>query len=140
VTSKPTVAMIAAAAGRPYRVDFGGAYQFQFTEDVAAAFIAAVLRRRDGASVYSCPGPRVAVAEIVERLADLVPASRGRITAGDRVLPFPAAFDGAPIEEALGPLPSTPLAEGVERTVAAYRAAFARGLLDDAWLDRVTAA
>ncbi|HEX5829260.1 MAG TPA: NAD(P)-dependent oxidoreductase [Candidatus Limnocylindrales bacterium] len=140
VTSKPTVAMIAAAAGRPYHVDFGGAYQFQFTEDVAAAFVAAVLRRPEGAHVYSCPGPRVAVAEIVELLADLVPASRGRITAGDRVLPFPAAFDGAPIEQALGPLPRTTLAEGVERTVATYRAAFERGLLDDAWLDRVTAA
>ena len=36
VTSKPTVAMIAAAGGRPYHVDFGGRYQFQFVEDVAA--------------------------------------------------------------------------------------------------------
>jgi UDP-glucuronate 4-epimerase len=138
VTSKPTVAMIAAAGERPYHVDFGGAYQFQFVEDVAAAFIAAALRRPAGAHVYSCPGPRVPVASIVELLAELAPASRGRITSSDRILPFPAAFDGAPIEAALGPLPLTPLEEGVERTVATYRAAMSRGLLDEAWLDRVT--
>ena len=140
VTSKPTVAMIAAAGDRPYHVDFGGAYQFQFVEDVAAAFIAASRSTADGAAVYSCPGPRIAVAEIVALLADLVPASRGRITFGDRILPFPAAFDGAPIEAALGPLPLTPIEAGVERTVAAYRSALERGLLDDAWLDRVLGA
>ncbi len=50
VTSKPTVAIIAAAGERPFHIDFGGAYQFQFVEDVAAAFIAAALRRLDGAS------------------------------------------------------------------------------------------
>ncbi len=86
------------------------------------------------------PGPRIAVASIVELLGDLVPSSRGRITHGDRVLPFPAAFDGAPIEDALGPLPLTPVEEGVQRTLDTYRAAFSRGLLDDAWLDRVTGA
>ena len=48
VTSKPTVAMIAAAGGRPYHVDFGGAYQFQFVEDVAAAFVAAARADRAG--------------------------------------------------------------------------------------------
>jgi nucleoside-diphosphate-sugar epimerase len=140
VTSKPTVAMIAAAGDRPFHVDFGGAYQFQFVEDVAAAFVAAALRRLDGARVFSCPGPRIAVASVVDLLADIVPSSRGRITFGDRILPFPAAFDGAPIEAALGPLPLTPIEEGVERTVALYRSAFERGLLDDAWLDRVVGA
>ncbi len=71
-------------------------------------------------------------------IADLVPSSRGRITHGDRILPFPAAFDGAPIEAALGPLPLTPVEAGVQRTVDTYRAALDRGLLDTAWLDRVT--
>ncbi len=61
----------------------------------------------------------------------------GTITVGDRVLPFPEAFDGAPLEAALGPQPVTPLAVGVERTVAAYRDAIARGLVDGAYLDRV---
>jgi nucleoside-diphosphate-sugar epimerase len=140
VTSKPTVAMIAAAAGRPYHVDFGGAYQFQFVEDVAAAFIAAARAERPGADVFSIGGPRIAVDEVLEVIAGQEPWSRGRITHGDRILPFPAAFDGAPLEAALGAQPLTPLAEGVARTIETYRRAIAEGLVDDAFLDRVLSA
>jgi nucleoside-diphosphate-sugar epimerase len=47
LTSAPTVAMLAAAAGSPYRLPFGGAYQLQYAPDVAAAFVAAA-RSEDG--------------------------------------------------------------------------------------------
>jgi nucleoside-diphosphate-sugar epimerase len=140
VTSKPTVAMIAAAAGRPYHVDFGGAYQFQFVEDVAAAFIAAARADRPGAEVYSIGGPRIAVADVIEAIGRIVPASRGTLSHGDRILPFPAAFDGSPLEAALGVQPVTDLEDGVRRTIETYQAAFRDGRLGDAWLDRVVAA
>ena len=41
LTSSPTTAMLAAAAGRPYRIPFGGRSQFQYAPDVARAFVAA---------------------------------------------------------------------------------------------------
>jgi nucleoside-diphosphate-sugar epimerase len=140
VTSKPTVAMIAAAAGRPYHVEFGGRYQFQFVGDVAAAFIAAARSDRPGAEVFSIGGPRIGVDEILEAIAGLEPWSRGRITAGERILPFPAAFDGAPLERAVGSLPVTPIVDGVRRTIETYRAGIRSGLIGDAFLDRVLAA
>jgi nucleoside-diphosphate-sugar epimerase len=137
VTSKPTVAMIAAAVGRPYHIDFGGACQFQFVEDVAAAFIAASRSGRPGAEVFSIGGPRISVDEVVAAIAEVEPGSRGAITHGERILPFPEAFDGAPLEAALGPQPVTPLYDGVRHTVERYREAIARGLVDSAFLDRV---
>jgi nucleoside-diphosphate-sugar epimerase len=137
VTSKPTVAMIAAAAGRPYHIDFGGSYQFQFVEDVAAAFIAAGRARRDGAEVFSIGGPRIDVEEIVRLIGECEPSSRGRITSSERILPFPSAFDGAPLDAAVGPLASTPLAEGVKRTVETYRSAIHDGRVTAEFLDRV---
>ena len=140
VTSKPTVAMIAAATGRPYHVDFGGRYQFQFVEDVAAAFIAAARSDRPGAEVFSIGGPLVGVDEILDAIAGLEPWSRGRITAGERILPFPAAFDGAPLERAVGGLPVTSVADGVRRTIETYRGAIRSGLIGDAFVDRVLAA
>lgn len=140
VTSKPTVAMIAAAAGRPYRINFTGSYQFQFAGDVAAWFIAAARSELPGANVFSLPGPAIAVAEMIDAIEKVVPASRGQITLGDQLMPFPAAFDGGPIEAALGPSQTTGLADGVADTVNRYRSAIAEGRLQGAFLDRVLAA
>lgn len=67
------------------------------------------------------------------------PAARGRLTHDDGLLPFPAAFDGGPIVDALGPMPETPLDEGVRVTLETYRTALRNGLLDAAYLDRVLA-
>jgi UDP-glucuronate 4-epimerase len=139
VTSKPTVAMIAAAAGRPYHVNFGGRYQFQFADDAANAFIAAARARMDGAHVFSLGGPRIGVDEIIGTLGDVEPSARGRITFEDRSLPFPEGFDGGPIEAALGVQPQTPLEDGVRQTIACYRRAIRDGRIDAAYLDRVLA-
>ena len=140
VTSKPTLAMIAAAAGRPYAIDFSGAYQFQFVEDVAAAFVAAARSERTGAEAFSLPGPRLAVDEMIAAIEAVEPAARGRISSTERTLPFPAAFDGGPADTALGPLPQTPLIEGVRRTIETYRKAIADGRVTPAFLDRVLGA
>jgi nucleoside-diphosphate-sugar epimerase len=140
VTSKPTVAMIAAAAGRPYHVDFGGRYQLQFAEDAAAAFVAAARSGLEGAHVWSLPGPAYGIDEVVAAIERVVPEAVGTITHADRVLPFPGAFDGSPADAALGPLPRTPLEDGVRRTIETYRDALADGRLDAGWLDRVLAA
>ena len=139
VPSKPTVAMIAAAAKRPYHVNFNGRYQFQFADDAARAFIRAVRAPAQGAAVYNIGGSRFGVDEIIACIEAAEPAARGRITFDDRPLAFPAAFDSRPIFEALGAFTETPLDEGVRRTLECYRTAFRDGTLDDAYLDRVLA-
>ena len=139
VTSKPTLAMIAAAARRPYHVNFGGSYQFQFVDDVARTFIRAARATSDGAAAYSLGGNAFDVDEILRGIEAQEPAVRGRLTHDDRLLPFPAAFDGRPIAEALGHVPETPLEEGIRVTLETYRAGLRSGLLDEAYLDRVLA-
>jgi UDP-glucuronate 4-epimerase len=138
-TSKPTVAMIAAAAGRPYNINFNGRYQFQFTDDAAKAFVRAVHATLDGAEVYNIGGSIFGVDEIVGCIEAAVPAVRGRITFEDKLMVFPQAFDGRQIVEALGAFVETPLEEGVARTIESYRAALSTGSLDAAYLDRVLA-
>jgi nucleoside-diphosphate-sugar epimerase len=139
VTSKPTLAMIAAAAGRPYHVNFGGRYQFQFADDAARAFTVAARARLDGAPVFNLGGPRVGVDEIVRTIEALEPSARGRITYEERPLPFPEAFDGGPMEAALGVAPRTALEDGVRQTIDAYRRAIEDRRVDDRFLDRVLA-
>ncbi len=139
VTSKPTLAMIAAAARRPYHVNFGGSYQFQFVDDVARTFIRAARVTTPGAVAYSLGGSALSVDEILRGIEVQEPAIVGRLTHDDRVLPFPAAFDGGPIAEALGPQAETPLEEGIRVTLETYRAALLGGQIDQAYLDRVLA-
>ncbi len=139
VTSKPTVAMIAAAAGRPYHVNFNGRYQFQFADDTAQWFLRAARSPFQGAAVYNIGGSVFGVDEVVGSIELNEPAARGRITCGDRPLALPEAFDSRPIVEALGAFAETPLDEGVRRTLDCYRAALRGGMLDEAYLDRVLA-
>ena len=139
VTSKPTLAMIAAAANRPYHVNFGGRYQFQFVDDVARTFIRAARATTTGAAAYSLGGSAFGVDEILRGIEAQEPAVRGRLTYDDRPLPFPAAFDGGPIAEALGPQTETSLEDGIRSTIETYRAGLRGGLIDEAYLDRVLA-
>lgn len=139
VTSKPTVAIIAAAAKRPYHINFNGHYQFQFADDVAKTFIRAARAPFQGATVYNIGGSAFGVDEIIRCIETNEPDARGRITFDDRPLAFPEAFDSRPIVEALGAYPETPLEEGVRRTLDCYRAGLLNGTIDEAYLDRVLA-
>ena len=139
VTSKPTVAMIAAAAGRPYRVNFNGRYQFQFADDAAKAFLRAARAPFQGAAVYNIGGRAVSVSDVIDSIVTNEPAARGLITFDDRPLALPEAFDSGPIVEALGAYAETPLDDGVRATLDCYRDALRSGMLDEAYLDRVLA-
>jgi nucleoside-diphosphate-sugar epimerase len=139
VTSKPTVAMIAAAAGRPYRVNFNGRYQFQFADDAAKAFLRAARAPFQGAAVYNIGGRAVSVSDVIDSIVTNEPAARGLITFDDRPLALPEAFDSGPIVEALGAYAETPLDDGVRATLDCYRDALRSGILDEAYLDRVLA-
>ena len=139
-TSKPTLAMIAAAAGRPFRIDYSGSYQFQFADDVAQTFIAAARSELAGANVFSLPGPVTSVAGVVSAIEQVEPKSTGRINVDERVLALPAGFDGAPLESALGTQHVTPLADGIRQTIDTYRAALAAGRLGADYLGRVLGA
>ncbi len=137
VTSKPTVAMIAAAAGRPYRIGFSGRYQFQFAADIAEAFVRASRLPATGAAVYNIGGSLFGVDQIIRAIEAVVPGASGQITADDATMPFPAGFDGATLQQVIGSIAETDLQEGVRRTIECYRAAIERGLLRPAEIDRI---
>jgi nucleoside-diphosphate-sugar epimerase len=61
LTSDPTKAMKAAVLERPFHIRFGGATDFQYAADTAAAFIACADQLPDGASVFNLHGETVAV-------------------------------------------------------------------------------
>jgi nucleoside-diphosphate-sugar epimerase len=131
MTSGPTKAVVAAVLGLPYTVAFGGPTLFQYAEDVARTLIAASRSRVSSAHVFNLPGEVADGPALVEVIEAAVPGSAGRITFEPVSLPFPSEIDHDGIE-ALGPLPVTPFAAGIEASVAIYQALAARGRLDPA--------
>ena len=129
LTSAPTTAMLAAAAGVPYTIPYGGASQLQLARDVARAFIGASLSSAIGAEMHTLPGSTVSIAEVIDAIAEVVPESAGSIDFEDVRLPFPPEADSASFGEVVPGFVTTPLVEGVRSTIERFRALLADGLI-----------
>jgi nucleoside-diphosphate-sugar epimerase len=127
LTSKTTVAILAAAAGRPYDVPFSGGVSWLYAGEVASAFIHAVARVRAGAPVFDMNGVYAPVEEGLGILRKLAPATA--ITSSGQPLAFPMHLPDQPLRDCLGDYGSMPLAEGIRETYEAFRSLIGRGTL-----------
>jgi UDP-glucuronate 4-epimerase len=116
-----THALKAAVLGEEYTIPFGGLIDLQYVEDVAAAFVAAALADQEGAPVYDLHGDLLEVAALVPAIELAVPTAAGRISVGSDPVPGSTDFDDAPLRAALGPLPKTSLADGIQESVDHFR-------------------
>jgi len=132
LTSSPTKAMVAAALGKPYHIPYGGRAAYQYADDVARTFIACARAPFQGAEIFNLGGSVATMGEIVAAIEAAAPEVRGLITFDDKPLPFPEAFDAAPLEQVIGALPFTPLAQAVADTIALFRERIAAGVMPDA--------
>jgi len=119
LTSAPTSAMLAAAAGRPYRLPFGGAYQLQYAPNVAGAFVAAARAGASGARVEDIGGAAVHTDDLIAAIGAVAPGAE--ITYDPVQLPFPSDTGGGAL--------ATPLDVGVADAIARFRDLLGRGLV-----------
>ena len=133
LTSDPTKAMKAAVLGRPFHIRFGGATDFQYVADTAAAFIACAEGVPPGAYVFNLHGESVAV----DRIAQLInqQAEGELITYGGPPIPIAPSMNDAAIRRVIGPLPSTSLEDGVRETMQRFAALRNSGRLDTSDID-----
>jgi nucleoside-diphosphate-sugar epimerase len=129
LTSAPTTAMLAAAAGVPFHIPYGGASQLQFARDVAQAFVDVSLAAYVGASVHNVAGPKVDVSRVIEAIAAVAPEGAARITHSDVPLPFPEEVDSSSLLSIVPGVPQTPLDTGVAETMKRFRELLAAGLI-----------
>ena len=127
LTSKTTVAILAAAAGKPYDVPFSGGVSWLYAAEVASAFIRAVSRERAGAPVFDMNGVYAPVEEGLRILKQIAPAAA--VTSSGQALAFPMHLPDEPLRAYLGDYGSATLAEGIRETYDAFRSLVARGLL-----------
>ena len=129
LTSTPTRAMLAAAAGKPYNISYGGRFGFQYADDAAKAYIDAARVDFKGAEVFNLGGETVGVDDIIREIEAAEPSARGTITYDNIPLPFPEQIDNEPLVALLGALRVTPLASGVRESIRTFKKALSEGTI-----------
>ena len=130
VTSEPTKAIKALAAGRSYHISYGGLQDIQYVADVANTFLRALEAPFQGADSFNIHGDVVSIESFVATVLDVVPEARGRLTHGDRQLPIAPDLDDSRLQAALGPLVSTSFRQGIAETFNRFRTLHEEGRLD----------
>jgi nucleoside-diphosphate-sugar epimerase len=138
LTSDPTKAMKAAVLGVPFHIRFGGATDFQYVADTAAAFIACADRAPEGAHIFNLHGDTVEV----EHIAAVINRHVGRdlVTFGGPPIPIAAAIDDSAIQKAIPGLSATSLETGVTETMRRFAELRDAGRLDTTDIDSEIAA
>lgn len=121
MTAGPTLAMRAAAEGKPYTIPFVGQTGMDYVGDVAAAFVAAATNPPSGSHAFSLAGVVASTDEIIETIRQIVPAAQISAT-GSPLGIFPVLAEGK-LREVFPHLPRTSLLEGTRLTIDFYRAA-----------------
>lgn len=136
MTSSPTKAMFAAAVGKSYHIPFGGRGIFQYTDDVANAFIIAARTPFEGAEIFNLAGSTATMGDVVHAIDKAAPEIAGRVTYDEKPLALPEDVDPGPVVAALGTLPYTPLDRAVAETIGRFRELVSSGqLAPDAMLN-----
>jgi nucleoside-diphosphate-sugar epimerase len=127
MTSKTTIAILAAAADKPYTVPFRGKVSGLHAGEVASAFIRSVSKERSEAKVFDHNGVATSVEEWRDLVRDIAPNAKLTIE-GDE-LPFPAELSDEPIREHLGDIGHMSLDEGIRATYDGFQALLRNGVI-----------
>jgi nucleoside-diphosphate-sugar epimerase len=140
MTSEPTKAIKAVALGRKYHITYGGFQDLQYVDDVAKAFVRCLEAPYQGAKSYNLRGAVVPIQVFHKALCAVEPAARELVTHGSRQLAIAYDLDDAALLRDIGPLPKTPLEDGIRQTLELFRQLSKEGRLDTSDLDAATAA
>jgi nucleoside-diphosphate-sugar epimerase len=130
MTSEPTKAIKSVALGRSFRISYGGFQDYQFTDDVANAFIRCLEVPFEGAKVYNLRGAVVDLKQFHEDLIAVAPEAARLVSHGDKQLPIAYDLSDDQFQKDLGPFAITPLREGVRQTLDRFRLLQREGRLD----------
>lgn len=125
VSSKTTVAILAAAAGKPYTIPFRGAMSWLHAGEVANAFIKCISRDQNGSHVFDINGVVSTVDDGVEILKRIAPDAQ--IGIAPEVFKFPTNLSDQPLRAHLGDYGAVPLEVGIAKTYAAFLELLAKG-------------
>jgi nucleoside-diphosphate-sugar epimerase len=135
MTSEPTKAIKSLALGRPYHISYGGSQDLQYVDDVAKTFARCLVAPYQGAKSYNLRGQVVDLPAFHRALCTVEPSAARLITFGERQIAIAYNLDDSALQHDLGPMPQTPLVEGIRQTLADFGKLAGQGRLDTADLE-----
>ena len=126
LSAQPSIAMLAAAAGKPFEIAFGNRTIVHHARDVAEAFVRGVQSNLNDAVTANIPGESISMPDLVAIINRAAPESKGKITIKKATLGQPEYLEDPTLERLIGPLPS-PTQERTRETIADYRRLLAEG-------------
>jgi nucleoside-diphosphate-sugar epimerase len=135
MTSEPTKAIKALALNRPYHISYGGWQDMQLVDDVAKIVVRCLEAPYQGAKSYNLRGHVVDLPTLHQAMVNVDPSAAKLITFGERQIAIAYDLDDSALRRDLGPMPLTPLEEGIRQTLAHFRKLHAEGRLDTADLE-----
>lgn len=135
MTSEPTKAIKCLALGRKYHITYGGKQDMQYVDDVARTFIRGLEAPYQGARSYNLRGHVVDLSVLHQAMCEVEPRAKELITYGEKQITIAFDLDDSALQRDLGPIPKTPLAEGIRRTLEHFRKLHAEGRLDTKDID-----
>jgi len=136
MTSEPTKAIKALALSRAYHISYGGWQDLQFVDDVAKIFVRCLDGSYQGAKSYNLRGEVVDLPGFHKALCEVEPSAARLITFGDKQIPIAYDLDDGALQRDLGPMPRTPLVEGIRQTLEHFRRLHSQGRLDSKDLEK----
>src|SRR5262249_44301623 len=127
---EPTKAIKSVAMGRHYAITYGGRQDLQYADDVAKVFVRALEAPYQGAKAYNLRGAVVDLPTFHRALCAVAPEAAELVTFGTRQLAIAYDLDDAALQRDLGPLPNTPLEDGIRQTYELFRELHTAGRLD----------
>jgi nucleoside-diphosphate-sugar epimerase len=118
MSAKPTQAMLAAVAGKPFVIPFTGTVGFVYAAEAASAFIQAATKERSGAAVFDLNGTPQTVADVVKMLISHYPEAD--IRCEGEPLPFPADMSDRPLRAYIGDYERIDFVDGMTQTLAMF--------------------
>jgi nucleoside-diphosphate-sugar epimerase len=136
MTSEPTKAIKSVALDRPWHISYGGQQDLQYVDDVAKIFLRCLEAPYQGAKSYNLRGDVVDLPDFLRTLVAVEPKAQALVTHGDKQIPIAFDLDDTALQRDLGPMPRTPLTDGIRKTLAIFRERRAEGALDSKDLER----
>ncbi len=130
MTSEPTKAIKSLALDSQYHISYGGVQDMQFVDDVAKTFVRCLEAPYQGAKSYNLRGHVVDLPSFHQALCDVEPAAARLISFGEQQIAIAYDLSDDALQRDLGPMPRTPLRDGIRQTLEHFRRLRAEARLD----------